>query len=246
MPSTRTDAVRDGRRGRREGRDHVRVADQSANELVENGGRLHECELQTAKRADACAFKRRPRILAALAESMDRRTRVAFAKTLILCRRKAADTLSATNFSTKGRGCFVAHYHAMRIFYLLVVAAAIALTNSAVAGTHRSRRQETRTVKTLSLRRFMDTSWAQGLGYTKAGELNHYPGPRHVLDLANALESEPPNNVDSAAIYGRMHAEVVPLGEMIVTRERRLNVAFATGSMERSEPLLWKRPTSPS
>ena len=48
--------------------------------------------------------------------------------------------------------------------------------------------QEERTVKTLSDEERRALLNGQGMGLAKAAELNHYPGPRHVLDLAAPLQ----------------------------------------------------------
>ena len=44
--------------------------------------------------------------------------------------------------------------------------------------------QQARQVKALSKAEIEGLLAGRGLGYAKAAELNHYPGPRHVLDLA--------------------------------------------------------------
>ena len=71
-----------------------------------------------------------------------------------------------------------------------------------------------------------------GMGFAKPAELNHYPGPRHVLDLAQELELTAAQAAQIRAIYDRMHAAAVALGEKIIARERELDRSFAAGSIE--------------
>jgi hypothetical protein len=47
--------------------------------------------------------------------------------------------------------------------------------------------QETRALKTLSDEDIAALLKGEGMGMAKAAELNGYPGPRHVLDLAQEL-----------------------------------------------------------
>ena len=62
----------------------------------------------------------------------------------------------------------------------LVAVAAAAHTESLYVG------QETRDIKALSPQDIDDYLHGRGWGMP-AAELNHYPGPRHVLDLAHSL-----------------------------------------------------------
>lgn len=43
--------------------------------------------------------------------------------------------------------------------------------------------QETREIKALSPDEVAAHLEGRGMGFAKAAELNHYPGPKHVLDL---------------------------------------------------------------
>jgi len=72
----------------------------------------------------------------------------------------------------------------------------------------------------------------QRLGYAKAAELNHYPGPRHVLDLAAELELTPEQIGRSKAIFESMQAQAAALGRQFVEQEQALDRAFADGSID--------------
>ena len=74
-----------------------------------------------------------------------------------------------------------------------------------------------------------------GHGMAKPAELNHYPGPRHVLDLAADLGLTEPQKTRIQAIFDRMHARAVSLGERIIERERALDKAFASGGLDEAK-----------
>jgi len=47
---------------------------------------------------------------------------------------------------------------------------------------------ERRTVKVLSEQQITDLKTGRGMGLALAAEFNDYPGPSHVLELADALQ----------------------------------------------------------
>jgi Spy/CpxP family protein refolding chaperone len=88
--------------------------------------------------------------------------------------------------------------------------------------------QEKRAIKTLPEEEIQALLSGQGMGLAKAAELNHYPGPRHVLDLGAQLQLSGAQRAETQQIYDRMHQEAVHLGERIVDKERELDLLFAT------------------
>ena len=92
--------------------------------------------------------------------------------------------------------------------------------------------QETRALKTLSEEEIQALLSGQGMGLAKAAELNHYPGPRHVLDLATPLQLSEPQRAETHQIYDRMHREAVRLGTLIVDKERELEHLFAAEAVD--------------
>jgi len=84
-----------------------------------------------------------------------------------------------------------------------------------------------RTIKALSDQQVSDLRAGRGMGFALAAELNGYPGPLHVIELADQLQL-------SAELQRRMHelsdamkAEAVPAGETLIEREAALDRAFA-------------------
>jgi Spy/CpxP family protein refolding chaperone len=65
-----------------------------------------------------------------------------------------------------------------------------------------------------------------GLGFARPAELNGYPGPRHVLDLAKRLHLSAEQRREVQAIFHRMEARARKLGVQLVAAERRLSDLF--------------------
>jgi Spy/CpxP family protein refolding chaperone len=87
--------------------------------------------------------------------------------------------------------------------------------------------QETRKIKSLSMEEIEGYLSGRGMGFAKAGELNHYPGPRHVLDLAEKLDLSEGQLAKTREIYSKMHEEAVQLGKLIVEKEGIVDNLFA-------------------
>lgn len=95
--------------------------------------------------------------------------------------------------------------------------------------------EERREIKSLSEEEIEQLLQGHGMGLAKAAELNHYPGPRHVLDLAAQLELTPAQRAATEASFRRMRDEAVRLGRQIVERERALDAMFAKGEIEAAQ-----------
>jgi hypothetical protein len=75
----------------------------------------------------------------------------------------------------------------------------------------------------------------EGMGLARAAELNGYPGPRHVLDLADALVLTAEQRAAVQALFVRMQAEAVATGEELLTRHAALETAFRQGGVTPEE-----------
>jgi Spy/CpxP family protein refolding chaperone len=89
--------------------------------------------------------------------------------------------------------------------------------------------QQIREIKALSSQDIADLEAGRGLGMAKAAELNGYPGPAHVLELATDLGLTPEQARAVTAIRDRMSAGARPLGAEILRLERDLDGNFASG-----------------
>ena len=92
--------------------------------------------------------------------------------------------------------------------------------------------QQKREIKALSQEDVEGYLTGQGMGFAKAAELNHYPGPKHVLELARELLLEKEQIDQTKGAYDRMHKDAVSLGRKIVEKERFLDHLFASGKID--------------
>jgi hypothetical protein len=72
----------------------------------------------------------------------------------------------------------------------------------------------------------------EGMRMALAAELNHHPGPRHVIDLAAELNLSPAQREATERVFERMKAEVARLGRLVVEREAALDRAFADRTID--------------
>lgn len=86
---------------------------------------------------------------------------------------------------------------------------------------------EGRAIKALSEDQIAGYRAGEGMGFAMAAELNGYPGPKHVLELAEELELTPGQIEATRATFDAMHAAAVTLGERLVEAETRLDRLFA-------------------
>jgi hypothetical protein len=91
--------------------------------------------------------------------------------------------------------------------------------------------QQTRAIKALSEEDIAALLNGEGMGMAKAAELNGYPGPKHVLTLANELKLTEAQRQQVQAIFDQMSAAARPLGMEIIGREVLLDRLFAKGEM---------------
>lgn len=88
--------------------------------------------------------------------------------------------------------------------------------------------QQDRAIKALSTEEIDAYLEGKGMGLAKAAELNGYPGPRHVQDLANELNLTPAQISATEKLFATMQARARALGESLVKEERHLDQLFAS------------------
>jgi hypothetical protein len=86
-----------------------------------------------------------------------------------------------------------------------------------------------RQIKALSSEKVLEYLQGEGMGLARVAELNHYPGPRHVIDLADQLELSDAQRGTLRERLESMRSEAVRLGRTIVDLERELDSLFAEG-----------------
>ena len=94
---------------------------------------------------------------------------------------------------------------------------------------------EERSIKALSDEKVDDLLAGRGAGYALAAELNHYPGPVHVLELADELDLTAEQEQTVREIYSGMQDEVKPLGRDLVDLEERLDRSFRDEEIDEEE-----------
>jgi Spy/CpxP family protein refolding chaperone len=88
---------------------------------------------------------------------------------------------------------------------------------------------ETRRIKALSDQEIADYLQGHGMGASKVAELNHYPGPRHVLDQSDELGLSATQLAKANEIWQAMDVKARALGETIVAKEAALETSYASG-----------------
>ena len=91
--------------------------------------------------------------------------------------------------------------------------------------------QETREIKALSRDEISGYFSGDGMGFAKAAELNHYPGPKHVLQLADQLQLSEVQRRKTQAVFEEMNSKAVYLGKQLVEKEQLLDARFAEANI---------------
>jgi hypothetical protein len=115
---------------------------------------------------------------------------------------------------------------------IIVAAIGVLLVTPALAqhgahGTTPYAGLQERQVKALSDQQIADLKAGRGMGLALAAELNGYPGPVHVLELADALQLSDHQRVETTRLFEAMKAETVPIGERLIADEGALDRLFA-------------------
>ena len=93
--------------------------------------------------------------------------------------------------------------------------------------------QEQHDIKALSPVEIKNYLAGRGIGFAKAAELNHYPGPAHVLELSQQLQLSPEQHARTQQQFNSMQAEAMRLGKALVEQEQLLDTLFATGNISK-------------
>lgn len=91
--------------------------------------------------------------------------------------------------------------------------------------------QKTRAIKSLSNDEIQSYLAGKGMGFARAAELNGYPGPSHVLALADKLQLTPLQERQTKELFAQMESDASALGGQLVAEERALNQLFASGTV---------------
>lgn len=119
--------------------------------------------------------------------------------------------------------------------YVRFVTAAIAtaVTSTAIfAASSAYLGQESRGIKALSDEETGAYLTGKGMGMAKAAELNGYPGPAHVLELATELDLSEEQRARTESLFTSMSKEASVLGTELIEKERTLDQLFASKKID--------------
>ncbi|TAM43482.1 MAG: hypothetical protein EPN55_13560 [Gammaproteobacteria bacterium] len=124
----------------------------------------------------------------------------------------------------------------LKITHVIGVLLVVAVNNAVSAAPPASYAgQEQREIKALSPEEVKDYLAGKGMGLAKAAELNRYPGPAHVLELAGPLRLSADQKRRTEAVFNAMQVEARRQGAMLVEKERALDRQFAAGAITAEE-----------
>ena len=110
---------------------------------------------------------------------------------------------------------------------LISIAFALATGVSPVQSQQPYAGLEARPIKALSEQQIADLRAGRGMGLALAAELNGYPGPMHVLELADSLSLSDQQRAKVQDLFAAMRAEAIPLGDKLIAQEAELDRQFA-------------------
>jgi Spy/CpxP family protein refolding chaperone len=114
------------------------------------------------------------------------------------------------------------------LFVLTVAAIPACAQHPPYAGQHE------RELKALSAEEVKQYMAGGGMGYAKAAELNHFPGPMHVLELADKLALTAEQRATTKKLMEAHKAEARGLGSQLIAAERELDQLFSAGNMDQA------------
>ena len=114
----------------------------------------------------------------------------------------------------------------------LTIVSLVAAASTLLSQTSPYSGEQARDIKALSAVEIQSYLSGSGMGYAKAAELNHYPGPKHVLELATQLQLTEKQMAEARQAFKQMNERAVELGKSIVEQEEYLNRRFAHNQID--------------
>lgn len=85
---------------------------------------------------------------------------------------------------------------------------------------------QARTIKAFSDQQIADLRDGKGMSLALPAELNGYPGPAHVIEIAEALELSEEQHLQAQRLFKEMEIEAKAMGEQVIAREAELDRLF--------------------
>lgn len=95
--------------------------------------------------------------------------------------------------------------------------------------------QQQREIKALSAEELAQYLAGAGMGHAKAAELNRFPGPQHVLELADRLRLSAEQRASMQRLLHQHKAEARAIGARLVAAERELDALFRSAPVDETE-----------
>jgi len=118
------------------------------------------------------------------------------------------------------------------MYRALLATALVVFCHNPLAVDNEYQGQQTRSLKALSEQEIDDIRQGKGMGLAKAAELNSYPGPRHVLDLADALMLSEAQRQQTELLFIQMQHNAKELGGQLIAKEHMLDTGFASQTID--------------
>lgn len=107
-------------------------------------------------------------------------------------------------------------------------------TNTNISTLSKYSGEEIREIKSLSdidIKSLKEGTGDAFGGLAILAELNGYPGPRHILDLANELQLTDRQKDNITTIYNNMKTDAIDIGQEIIDIESIVNEKFENGTI---------------
>ena len=114
----------------------------------------------------------------------------------------------------------------MRLLLLLLIALPVSAQHSPYASM---KHREIKALSDEQVRGYLDGA---GMGLALPAEMNGYPGPKHVIELAAQLELTPEQRSGVQRIFDRMKTRATEIGTAIVAAEKALDEAFGARTID--------------
>ena len=115
----------------------------------------------------------------------------------------------------------------MRGYSILPVFTAVLFASAAAAEPASYSGYQTRSIKALSSEEIAELEAGRGMQFALAAELNHYPGPSHILTVSDELRLSDEQRAATSGIFQRMEDAAKSAGRDLIAAEERLNRAFS-------------------
>jgi Spy/CpxP family protein refolding chaperone len=115
----------------------------------------------------------------------------------------------------------------MKTSILATIALMFLMANGSAQTAQPYAGMQARPIKALSDQQIADLKAGRGMGLALAAELNGYPGPSHLLELADQLDLSADQRAAIKGLFDAMKAETIPIGESLIAQEAVLDRLFA-------------------